>query len=251
MRGTTLPKILRVARNVELRKLERQPDMLVLHYTGMDDVDHACDWLCRTESQVSCHYLIDEVGNITQMVDEELRAWHAGVSSWQGETDINSRSIGIEIHNPGHGPQYKGFPSSQMHAVIDLSKDVVRRWNIAPQFVLAHSDVAPGRKVDPGEKFDWRMLHAAGVGHWVEPAPMTAGPVLTTGETGSAVSELQTMLFTYGYGIEVTGTYDARTRAVVSAFQLHFRQAKVDGNADPSTMTTLRNLISAMARATA
>jgi N-acetylmuramoyl-L-alanine amidase len=243
MIGTRLPKRLMVARNVELRRARTSPDMLILHYTGMDSAARACDWLCRADSKVSCHYLVDDLGHITQMVDEELRAWHAGVSSWKGDTDVNSRSIGIEIHNPGHGPSYRDFPDVQMAAVVALSKDIVERWSIAPQMVLAHSDVAPGRKVDPGEKFDWQRLHAAGVGHWVAPAAITGGAGLTLGDSGPAVTELQNLLSGYGYGLEVTGVYDERTRVVVKAFQLHFRQALVDGIADQSTIATLRTLV--------
>jgi N-acetylmuramoyl-L-alanine amidase len=243
MLGTGLPRQLMVARNVELRRGEAPPDMLVLHYTGMDSSARACDWLCRADSNVSCHYLVDETGNITQMVDETLRAWHAGVSSWKGDTDVNSRSIGIEIQNPGHGPNYRDFPDAQMAAVIALAKDIVDRWSIAPQMVLAHSDVAPGRKIDPGEKFDWQRLHDAGVGHWVAPAMISGGDRLRLGDSGSSVTELQKLLSSYGYGLDATGEYDERTRIVVKAFQLHFRQALVDGIADQSTVDTLQALV--------
>ncbi len=229
--------------NVEARRDNRKPDMLILHYTGMDDAQRACEWLCNPVSRVSCHYLIDEVGVITYMVDEGLRAWHAGVSSWQGGNDLNSSSIGIEIHNPGHSGGYPDFPHAQMLAVIALSKDIVARYGIEPRRVLAHSDIAPSRKIDPGEKFDWAWLCREGIGHWVSPEPLSGGPFLQLGDTGQPVEALQALLRLYGYGIDVTGDYDTLTFATVRAFQLHFRPAKVDGIADTSTVATLHRLL--------
>jgi N-acetylmuramoyl-L-alanine amidase len=231
--------------NVEARRGNRVPDMLILHYTGMDDAKRACDWLCNPLSKVSCHYLIDEAGVITQMVDEVLRAWHAGISSWCDEDDINSCSIGIEIHNPGHSGGYPDFPKAQMQSVIALSKEIVARYGIAPRRVLAHSDIAPERKVDPGEKFDWALLHTQGVGHWVLPEPLGGGSFLQTGDRGQSVEALQGMLKLYGYGLSITGDFDAMTFAAVRAFQLHFRPAKVDGIADTSTVATLHRLLQA------
>ena len=136
--------------------------MLLLHYTGMDSAEAALDWLTRQESGVSCHYLVDAEGRIAQMVPESERAWHAGQSLWEGETDINSCSIGIEIHNPGHDFDYPDFPDAEMRAVEALCRDILSRHAIPSHRVLAHSDVAPGRKRDPGEKFDWERLARAG-----------------------------------------------------------------------------------------
>ena len=232
--------------NIEPRRNGRPVDLLLLHYTGMASANAARDRLCHPESGVSCHYLVDGQGLITQMVGEEMRAWHAGLSHWGGEADTNSRSIGIEIHNPGHTLGYAEFPAVQMRRVIDLCHDILSRHAIPPRLVLAHSDVAPGRKIDPGEKFDWRLLHRKGIGHWVEPAPFMEGPSLGPGEAGEAVMRLQAMLADYGYGIAVTGTYDHETKTVVSAFQRHFRPARVDGIADRSTMETLDALLSAL-----
>jgi N-acetylmuramoyl-L-alanine amidase len=242
MHGTGLARRLRVSPNVELRGHGKPADTLILHYTGMKDAELACDWLCRHESKVSCHYLIDERGDITQMVDEDLRAWHAGVSSWAGEADMNSRSIGIEIHNPGHAAGYPAFPLVQMEAVAALSRDIVQRLSIAPRRVLAHSDVAPRRKIDPGEKFDWAYLAAQGVGHWRPPVAVREGPVLKIGDTGEDVRQLQSRLKDYGYGVNTDGSYDEQTKLVVAAFQRHFRPARVDGMADVSTIETLRGL---------
>lgn len=222
-------------------------DMLVMHYTGMPDAAGAIAVLTdggRTP-RVSAHYTLDEDGTAYAHVPEDKRAWHAGVSWWQGRDDVNSRSIGIEIVNPGHEFGYQDFPLRQIAAVISLCKTILtRRGPISADRVLAHSDVAPSRKQDPGEKFPWELLSESGVGHWVRAAPLsTDGVKLHPGDRGDAVTRLQRMLAAYGYGLEETGLYDDATRDVVTAFQRHFRQARVDGVADPSTQMTLRALI--------
>lgn len=232
--------------NVEPRAGERRPDMLLLHYTGMTCCEKAIDWLSRPESKVSCHYVVGEDGTITQMVAERLRAWHAGRSHWAGETDINSCSIGIEIHNAGHACGYPEFPEAQMAAVVRLSADIVARHGIAPARVLAHSDVAPDRKIDPGERFDWKRLAAAGVGHWLDPAPLATeedAPPLAAGARSERVAEVQQLLRAYGYGIDVTGFLDTPTTFVLRAFQLHWRPARVDSRLDASTLLTARRLL--------
>jgi len=231
--------------NQDERKDGRPPDMILLHYTGMQTGEAALERLCTTASKVSAHYVVFENGRIVQCVPEKLRAWHAGVSSWAGETDINSRSIGIEIVNPGHEFGYRDFPLRQIAAVISLCKTIItRRGPIAADRILAHSDVAPSRKQDPGEKFPWELLSESGVGHWVRAAPLNLdGVTLKPGDRGEPVARLQRVLRAYGYGIEETGSYDDATRDVVAAFQRHFRPARVDGIADPSTLLTLRALI--------
>jgi N-acetylmuramoyl-L-alanine amidase len=196
---------------------------------------------------VSSHYLVYENGSTVQMVPEALRASHAGVSSWEGQTDTNSRSIGIEIVNPGHDFGYPPFPSRQIAAVITLCRGILTRHTIRRENIVAHSDVAPARKQDPGEKFPWRLLHESGVGLWVEPAPITDWLSLIPGDTGDTVTELQKSLSSYGYGINVTGEYDEATKIVVTAFQRHFRPAQVDGMADTSTRDTLARLLKAKA----
>ena len=225
------------------RKEGRDPDMILLHYTGMPDDDQAVSWLCNPESQVSCHYFIHRDGSVLQLVPERLRAWHAGKSVWGGEEDINSRSIGIEIANAGHPAGLPDFTEAQVEAVIDLCKDCATRWYIPAERVLGHSDVAPVRKADPGENFPWACLAAAGVGHWVEPTPITGGRFFQRGDGGQPVEALQSMLAFYGYGIEITGDYCARTEGVVEAFQRHFRPERVDGIADMSTIDTLHRLL--------
>lgn len=229
--------------NVDERK-GGAPDIILLHYTGMQTGDAALERLTSAESKVSSHYVVYEDGRIVQCVPEALRAWHAGVSYWTGETDINSRSIGIEIVNPGHEFGYVDFPLRQIAAVIALCKSILTRYPISPERILAHSDVAPSRKQDPGEKFPWELLHNSGIGHWVRPvAANMDGVKLHPGARGEAVARLQRMLAAYGYGIEETGLYDDKTRDVVTAFQRHFRPARVDGIADPSTQLTLRALV--------
>jgi N-acetylmuramoyl-L-alanine amidase len=225
-----------------------RPDMIVLHYTGMATAADALERLCSLETpQVSSHYLVYEDGRILQLVPEARRAQHAGVSSWEGETDINSRSVGIEIVNPGHDLGYPDFPDVQIEAVIALCRDILRRRPMRADRVVAHSDVAPSRKQDPGEKFPWARLHAAGVGHWVEPAPLgeARGPSLS--DSSAAVAELQALFGKYGYGIPSPGQFDQPMHDVVVAFQRHFRPARVDGIADASTLDTLRRLLATRA----
>lgn len=229
--------------NFEPRKGGLTPDLLLLHYTGMESAEGALHWLTAPESKVSCHYLIDEDGRITQMVPEEMRAWHAGLSHWAGEDDINSCSIGIEIHNPGHELGYLDFPQAQMEAVEALCLDIVNRRGIRPARVLAHSDVAPGRKADPGEKFDWKRLAEAGVGLWTEPEPVHGDDGLDVGAEGAEVAKLQARLRQLGYSVQTSGLYDEQTAKTVAAFQQHWRQEKVDGKADRSTLETLERLL--------
>ena len=221
-------------------------DILVLHYTGMQSEEAAISWLCDPRSQVSCHYVVGETGTVLQLVDEERRAWHAGVSSWRGITDVNSRSIGIEIANPGQEFGYRPFPDAQVLAVIRLCRDILDRHPIRPRDVVAHSDVAPMRKEDPGELFPWAQLALAGVGPFVAPGPGRGGRAFQRGESGQPVEALQSMLALYGYGVPITGVFCETTEAVVRAFQRHFRPERVDGIADVSTIETLHRLLRAL-----
>src|SRR5208282_918315 len=221
---------------------------LILHYTGMPTGEAALDLLTDPASEVSSHYFVWEDGRIDQLVAERARAWHAGKAFWKGETDLNSISIGIEIVNPGHDGGSPPFPDRQIAATTALARDLLSRWNIPPERVLAHSDVAPGRKRDPGEAFPWRRLWEGGVGRWVEPAPIGGAALFRHEEEGPPVQALQAMLALYGYGLELTGVYDRRTRAVVEAFQRHFRPERADGQADASTVATLKALIEGLAK---
>jgi N-acetylmuramoyl-L-alanine amidase len=225
---------------------DRRIDMLILHYTGMTDFAAARDRLTDPAAKVSAHYLIGEDGRCFAMVPEHRRAWHAGRAYWRGETDINACSIGIELHNPGHEFGYRPFADGQMACLKTLAADIVARHEISPARVLGHSDVAPERKQDPGELFDWAGLAAAGIGVWPVPPPSAEPPPdLAPGIQGGAVLDLQLAFDAIGYRIEGTGAYDQATEAVVAAFQRHFRPARVDGLADAETQALLWQLLPA------
>ncbi len=220
------------------------PNMIVLHYTGMADNDAAIRQLCNPAAELSAHYVVLQDGHIIQLVAESRRAWHAGTSSWAGETDLNSCSIGIEIANPGHDHGYPDFPRRQIAAVIALCRSILTRHKIPAARVLAHSDIAPARKQDPGEKFPWRLLSDSGIGLWVKPAPLAqAGPIFVLGETDPTIEEMQKLLARWGYGVTASGYFDGTTRDAIAAFQRHFRPERVDGVLDVSTLATLKALI--------
>jgi len=197
-------------------------DMLVLHYTGMRSAEEALDRMCEPSARVSAHYCIDEDGSVTRLVSEGKRAWHAGVSYWRGETDINDRSIGIELVNPGHEFGYRRFPEVQITALTLLAAAILRRHPIPKRNVVGHSDIAPSRKRDPGELFDWPRLARVGIGLW---------PKTLAGEPG----EVPRMLAEYGYRADEEGA--------VKAFQRHFRPARVDGVPDEETAGLLAGLL--------
>ena len=233
--------------NIDDRREGLATTLLILHYTGLPTLERSIEVLADPACRVSCHYVVAEDGRTTQMVPEHKRAWQAGVSHWAGETDINSASIGIEIQNPGHFGGYPPFPDGQMETVRALCRDICTRHPIAPQGVLAHSDVAPSRKIDPGEKFDWAWLAGHGVGHWVEPAPIVEeGERLGLGDRGPAIATMQRALAAYGYGMPDSGEFDIATQYVVMAFQRHFRQRRVDGCWDLSCARTLERLSAAL-----
>ncbi len=202
-------------------------DMLVLHYTGMKDGPTALARLCDAEAKVSAHYLIEEDGRVFSLVPEDLRAWHAGAASWRGETDINSRSIGIELVNPGHEFGYGPFPETQIVALVELATDIIGRHPIPARNVVGHSDIAPTRKQDPGELFPWKDLaETHGIGLWPcgEPTEMPPEHVILAG------------LAHVGYDIH-------DPKAALIAFQRHFRPWKVDGHLDAETIGRLRALM--------
>ena len=173
---------------------------------------------------------------------ESRRAWHAGASYWAGETDLNTSSVGIEIAHPGHLDP-RPFPAAQIAAVVELSRDICARHAIPPARVLAHSDIAPRRKIDPGEFFPWETLARHGVGRFLQTPPPCTGPRWTPGESGADIAHLQQQLSSFGYRIEATGVYDEDTVLTVTAFQRHFRPARVDGLADSSTCEALMRLL--------
>ncbi len=228
-------------------------DMLVLHYTGMKDGPTA---LARmqdlNEPRVSAHYMVEEDGRVFQLVAEDKRAWQAGRSWWRGDEDINSRSIGVEIVNGGHDFGLPPFPDAQIEAVIALCQGILGRWAIPPERIVAHSDIAPDRKEDPGERFPWKRLAEAGIGLWPQPARpepwMTHGATL--GDAGVTVEGLQRALAAIGYRIVVTGVFDANTVAVVRAFQRRWRPERINGEGDTETVT-LANSVAELVAATA
>jgi N-acetylmuramoyl-L-alanine amidase len=228
------------------RNKSRLPDMIVLHYTGMPDVEGALARLCKAGTEVSAHYVVLEDGRVLQCVPESKRAWHAGKAVWAGEDDVNSCSIGIEIVNRGHDWGYPDFPLRQVAAVIALCRGIMLRRDVPAHRVLGHSDVAPARKKDPGEKFPWHSLANSGVGHWVQPAPIVRGAALKLGSEGEQVLAMQQALAEYGYGLIPNGKFDGPTMEVVTAFQRHFRPDRVDGIADASTLATLHALLSTL-----
>jgi N-acetylmuramoyl-L-alanine amidase len=224
------------------------PDMVVLHYTGMTSGAAALARLCNAEAKVSAHYLIEEDGRVYSLVPEARRAWHAGVSFWKGERDVNAVSIGIELVNPGHDWGYRPFSDDQVEAVIGLLDDIRGRWTIPDSRILGHSDVAPGRKIDPGELFPWKRLAEAGHGLWLEP-PAAPGAPLAVGDEGTGVFALQAGLTRLGYDSAPSGRFEAETQTVVTAFQRHWRPERVDGIADGETRARLVHLLRAASAA--
>lgn len=209
-------------------------DILLLHYTGMKTGVAALDRLTDPTSAVSCHYLIDEDGTCYQLADETARAWHAGVGYWAGATDINSRSIGIELVNPGHEWGYRPFPPAQMYSLATLAQDILGRHPIPPHRVLGHSDIAPLRKQDPGELFDWAWLHASGIGLW----PDIDAP--------EADLNPRDALGIIGYGPLPDAPSSPPVSQIIAAFQRHFCPGNLSGILDAPTMRRLRQVAAAI-----
>ena len=218
------------------------PDMVVLHYTGMKTGEEALARLRDPAAKVSAHYLVEEDGRVFALVDEARRAWHAGVSFWRGERDINARSIGVEVVNPGHEFGYRPFPQVQVAAVIALLDEMRDRWTIDDAHILGHSDVAPLRKQDPGELFPWRTLARAGHGLWVEP-PAAPGDDLAPGDEGLGVLAIRGALGRLGYEIAPIGPFDFDLAEIIVAFQRHWVQSRADGVADGDTRARLMALL--------
>ena len=219
--------------------------LLVLHYTGMETGQAALERMCNPMSEVSAHYMVWEDGRIVQLVGEDKRAWHAGVSSWRGQMDLNSRSIGLEIVNGGHDWPLEDwalppYPDAQIEAVIELCKGILGRWPIPKTGIVGHSDIAPERKDDPGEHFPWHTLASAGIGLWPE-IPVSAalnliGRGLGRSDKGEAVSRLQALLSEIGYALEQDGVFGEPMEAVIRAFQRRWVPDQVSGAADLRTL---------------
>lgn len=216
--------------NFAARPSGQPVDILLMHYTGMRTANEALDRLCDAKARVSSHYTIDEDGRIYRHVSEEHCAFHAGISYWAGARDINARSIGIEIVNPGHEFGYRAFPDVQIEAVIALSKDILGRHNVPRERVIGHSDVAPARKEDPGELFPWARLAGEGIGLWPGKAELDCS--------------FEAGLRRFGYGIQPDA--EVSFEQAVTAFQRHFRPSRVDGVADDECKQILEGLLEAL-----
>jgi N-acetylmuramoyl-L-alanine amidase len=199
-------------------------DMLVIHYTGMTDAGAALRRLTDAAAKVSCHYFIGEGGDIIRLVGETDRAWHAGVSFWRGDSGCNARSIGIELQNPGHEFGYRAFPEAQMASLEVLALDIIGRHPIPPGNVVGHSDIAPARKMDPGERFDWRRLAARDIGLWPKP----------TAESEIGL-DAERLLAELGY-------QTSDLVAAITAFQRRYRTSSIDGKADAETLALMAAL---------
>jgi N-acetylmuramoyl-L-alanine amidase len=249
---------------------------VVLHYTGMQSADGALrvlsDPLPQREAylneippnpllvdgrpadpvlipapmnKVSSHYLVYEDGRIFQLVDEAKRAWHAGRGSWDGETDMNSCSIGIEIANGGHDFGLPDYPEGQVQSVMALVKAIMTRHGLDRQHVIGHSDLAPSRKPDPGEKFPWQRLADAGLSIWPKPGPEDGNQTVvfdTLGALDARLVAMQGSLSEIGYGVTNNGTYDATLKDIIRAFQRRFRQSKADGIIDVETLALIERV---------
>ena len=198
------------------RRGRARPELVVLHFTEMRDAVSARDRLCSPQAEVSSHYLIGADGTLWQLVDEENRAWHAGAGSWRGRDDVNSRSIGIELDNDGASP----FPAPQMARLEGLLAQILPRWSIPPQGVIAHSDMAPGRKVDPGPRFDWRRLARLGLALWPNESGDPTAPLadsLTRIGYPDAPEPIRLRAFRLRFRPQETGPEDPRDRALASS----------------------------------
>ncbi|MBT5242454.1 MAG: N-acetylmuramoyl-L-alanine amidase [Rhodospirillaceae bacterium] len=206
--------------------------MLVFHYTGMENCESALAHLCDADAEVSAHLLIDEDGTAYRLVEDDRRAWHAGASFWRGETDINSASIGIELVNPGHEYGYKAFPQPQIDALIAFSQDLISEYAIPATGVVGHSDIAPGRKSDPGELFPWKRIASSGIGLWPDLSDAGSRDVGTPWENLSKIGYARPGDRSYGGDLLNPGTAESD---VISAFQARFTPHSVSGVLDDKT----------------
>lgn len=218
-------------------------DMLVLHYTGMETGQGALDRMRDEAASVSAHYMLWEDGRIVQLVGEDKRAWHAGVSNWQGDEDLNSRSIGIEIVNGGHDwPLADGtlppYPDAQIEALIELCAGILDRWEIPVSRIVGHSDIAPTRKDDPGEHFPWERLARAGIGLW----PLASSQESAGSPEEVTTARLQAMLSEIGYDVSPSDQNDETIEACVRAFQRRWLPERVTGQADLATLLRLSDV---------
>jgi N-acetylmuramoyl-L-alanine amidase len=209
------------------RRGDVRPELIVLHYTAMDGHQAALDRLCDPAVEVSAHYLISTDGQIWRLVDESLRAWHAGAGEWRGADDINSRSIGIELVNPAALDAYPPFSEPQMTALEELLREIMGRWSLPPDAVIAHSDLAPARKADPGPKFDWRRLAVAGL------AVVAAAPAAADANWSDFLEDA----YRFGYP-------SGEREQVLKAFRLRFRPMALGRPLEPEDVAMVSSLCS-------
>ena len=241
--GCALPVAERRSPNCGPRRDGARPDMVVLHYTAMTSALAAADRLCDPEAAVSAHYLVAADGAVLALVPEELRAWHAGASAWGGVTDVNSRSIGIELDNPGHHLGYPPFPEPQMAALEALLTGILARWAIPPERVVGHACIAPGRKIDPGEKLDWRRLARRGLSVWLDEAG-PGGPAWTAAPDGSAAdaSRFREAARAFGYAADAAEGWTPAICAVWRSFAMRFRPWRAGTPPDAAGVRHLEGL---------
>lgn len=220
--------------------------LIVLHYTGMEDGPTALARMRNPEAKVSAHYMVEENGDIFQLVHEARRAWHAGLSHWAGIDNVNSASIGIEIVNGGHDYGLPDFAEKQIKSVMALCQDIMVRQNIGASQIVGHSDIAPTRKEDPGEKFPWARLAARGIGLWPKNITRDRRILFDLGARDRGISIAQSGLAHIGYGAQVTGVFDAHTASIIKALQRRYRPDQLDGVIDMQTMSIITQLVDQM-----
>lgn len=235
-----LKKIHRPSPNFESRAQGIALDMIVLHYTDMRNAEEALERLCDAQAKVSAHFLISKEGELYQLVDPDHRAWHAGVSSWEGQGDINSRSIGVELDNLGHTFGPEPFSTVQMTTLLALLEELIQTYGIQPHRIVGHSDVAPGRKKDPGELFPWHVLAEKGFGLWPQEKETSQHISLVP---KMSIQEMQQALCHIGYECPETGVWDEESQAVCLAFQRHFTPQDLTGHPTDLVKQALQGLL--------
>lgn len=217
-------------------------DTVILHYTGMKTGTEAIERLCAPESQVSAHYVIEEDGIMHQLVEVQRRAWHAGVSAWQGRSNLNDTSIGIEMVNPGHEFGYRSFPEPQVESLLGLLQHLKERYSIPAARFIGHSDVAPDRKQDPGELFPWQQLATRGFGLWADCERNDKTIMAKRGMMGPEIASLNKSLRNIGYSVSPSEEFSKETHDALLAFQRHWRPEEVSGLLDRGTFNALANI---------
>lgn len=218
-------------------------DTVVIHYTGMRSGEEALERLCDPLAEVSAHYLIEEDGRLFKLVEEEKRAWHAGVSAWRGRENLNHTSIGIELVNPGQEFGYRDFPEAQIETLLTLLSGLKKRHTISVEGFVGHSDIAPDRKTDPGELFPWRRLAQAGFGLWSDTEAHSTEILASVGDYGRNVAMLNKQLGIIGYHLNHAEKFDVATECAVRAFQAHWRPETVSGCYDKGTAARLHDIV--------